>query len=429
MAVAHLYGLNPIPSEAPRAPRIFVEPEDFVSIAELARSISGCARACIRLEDAETGEMRLTFFPDLPGVRDLPAALLPDGRGQARLSGPSLRQEMQAAGLPDLAFWAGFTLRSMDGRMLGVLCLMDEVPRELSETALAQLRHLAEVLSRGIGMAASTIRATARQSLGLIEDLAELEEGAASPAVTGLLRYAAGRVPTSGEAMAMRIAGLADMSGGLLMLTPTAKDILYTHGFRLANPRAVEVGEPVDEPVVLHLGDGTAVPAAAPEFHTMARLRIGEVHHDIARDDETERFAFRITGSDDPWVMLDNGLEQGWPEMAAEIIKRTRDATFDYVRMHMIHNREAAHAPGEFVYDLYGMGWAVRGTPDHAEARGADGVWRAFDAAHIRHDAPRDFSALAAFAAIPDLADRIGADVHEWSKRIAAGSEVTPVFG
>lgn len=425
MAVAHLYGLNPVSSEAPRAPRIFVEPEDFSSVAELARSISGCARACIRLEDAETGEMRLAFFPELPGVRDLPAALLPDGRGQARLSGPSLRQEMQAAGLPDVAFWAGFTLRSLDGRMLGVLCLMDEVPRELSETALTQLRHLAQILSRGIGMAASTIRAMARQSLGLMEDLAELEEGAVSPAVTGLLRYAAGRVPTSGEAMAMRIAGLAEMSGGMLLLTPTAKDILYTHGFRLANPRAVEVMEAAEEPVVIALD---AAPAAT-EFHTMARLRIGEVHHDIARDDETEKFAFRITGSDDPWVVLDNGLEEGWPEMAAEIIKRTRNATFDYVRMHMIHNREAAHAPGEFVYDLYGIGWAVRGTPDHAEARGEDGVWRVFAASHISHDAPRDFSALAAFAAIPDLAERIGADVHEWSKRIAAGSEVTPVFG
>ncbi|NBE09170.1 hypothetical protein [Paragemmobacter ruber] len=427
MAVAHLYGLNPVPSEAPRAPRLSVEPEDFASVAELARSISGCARACIRLEDAETGEARLSFFPPLYGVRDLPAALLPDGRGQAQLSGPSLRQEMQAAGLPDLAFWAGFTLRSLDGRMLGVLCLMDEVPRELSETALAQLRLLAEILSRGIGMAASTIRAMARQSLGLMEDLAEVEDGAVSPAVTGLLRYAAGRVPGSGEAMAMRIAGLADMSGGKLLLTPTARDILYTHGFRLANPKTVEAEAPAEAPVMLMPVE--VAPQAAAEFHTMARLRIGEVHHDIARDEETDKFAFRITGSGAPWVLLENGLEEGWPEMAAEIIKRTRNATFDYVRMHMIHNRDASHEPGEFVYDLYGMGWSVRGTPDFAEAKGADGMWRVFDASHISPDAPRDFSAQAAFAAIPDLADRIGADVHEWSKRIAAGSEVTPVFG
>lgn len=425
MAVAHLYGLNPIQSEAPRAPRMFVEPGDFASVAELARSISGCARACIRLEDPDSGQTRLVFFPDLKGVSDLPEALLPVEQSVARLGGPSLQQQMRAAGLPDLAFWAGFSLRSQDGRLLGVLGLMDPEHRELSDTVLTQLAHLADILSRGIGMAASTIRALARQSLGLIEDVAELDSGAASAALTGLLRYAAGRVPSSAEAMAMRIAGLADLSGGLLLLTPPARDILYTHGFRNLPKEGMEVPAPVAGAVA----PAPAEAAEAVEFSTMARLRIGEVHHDIARDDETEKFAFRISGTGQPWVLLDNGLEQGWPEMAAEIIKRTRNATFDYVRMHMIHDREAASGPGEFVYNLYGIVWSVRGTPDKAEARGEDGVWRTFDAAHVSHDAPRDFSALAAFAAIPDLAERIGQDVHEWSKRIAAGSEVTPVFG
>lgn len=424
MAVAHLYGLNPIQSEAPRAPRMFVEPGDFASVAELALSISGCARACIRLEDPESGQIRLAFFPELKGVSDLPEALLPVDQAVARLGGPSLQQQMRAAGLPELAFWAGFSLKSQDGRLLGVLGLMDPQHRELSDQVLGQLAHLADILSRGIGMAASTIRALARQSLGLIEDVSELDSGAASAALTGLLRYAAGRVPSSAEAMAMRIAGLADLSGGLLLLTPPARDILYTHGFRNLPKEGMEVPAPAGSPA-----PASAAPAKAVEFSTMARLRIGEVHHDIARDDETEKFAFRISGTDAPWVLLDNGLEQGWPEMAAEIIKRTRNATFDYVRMHMIHDREAASAPGEFVYNLYGIEWAVRGTPDQAEARGEDGVWTGFDAAHVSHDAPRDFSALAAFAAIPDLAERIGQDVHEWSKRIAAGSEVTPVFG
>ena len=180
----------------------------------------------------------------------------------------------------------------------------------------------------------------------------------------------------------------------------------------------------------MKLPEPDAVPEPEPEaFRPMARLRIGEVHHDIARDEETDKFAFRITGSGQDWVLLDNGLEEGWPEMAAEIIKRTRNATFDYVRMHMIHKRDADMPAGEFLYDLYGMEWSVRGSPAMAEARGADGVWRAFEAGDIAADAPRDFSARAAFTAIPGLAERIAADVHEWSKRIAAGSEITPVFG
>ena len=418
MAVAHLYGLKPVENETPRAPRMFVEPEDFASVAELARSIAGVERACIRLQDEETGEMRITFFPPLPGVRDLPPALLPNGRGLSQMEGHSLSAEMAAAGLPDLAFWAGFALKSPNGRVLGVLGLMDASHHHLAESVLQQLNQLAGILSVGIGMAASVIRVLARQTLGVIEDVAEVEEGAASPALTGLMRYASGKLPSSAEAMAMRIAGLADLSGGMLLLTPPAKAILYTHGFRLSDPQGMRVAE----------SEVVAEPEPAA-FRPMARLRIGEVRHDIARDDETDKFAFRITGSDADWVLLDNGLEEGWPEMAAEIIKRTRNATFDYVRMHMIHKRDAVMPEGAFLYDLYGMEWAVRGTPEQAEARGADGVWHAFDAAHVSPDAPRDFSALAAFAAVPDLAARIGDDVHEWCKRIAAGSEITPIFG
>ena len=418
MAVAHLYGLKPVTPEVPRAPRMFVEPPDFASVAELARAISGCERACIRLQDEETGEMRIAFFPDLPGVRDLPPMLLPNGRGMAQLDAGSMKDEMAAAGFADLAFWAGFALKSSSGRVLGVLGLMDSRSRDLSESALQQLSQLAGILSVGVAMAGSVIRVLARQTLGVIEDVAEIDEGAASPALMGLMRYASGRLPSSAESMAMRIAGLAELQNGMLLLTQPAKAILYTHGFRLDDPQGMKVEEPV------------VVPEPEPEaFRPMARLRIGEVHHDIARDEETDKFAFRITGTDDAWVLLDNGLEEGWPEMAAEIIKRTRNATFDYVRMHMIHHRDAVMPEGEFLYDLYGMEWAVRGTPDHAEARGADGVWRRFDAAHVPADATRDFSALAAFAAIPGLAERIGQDVHEWSKRIAAGSEITPVFG
>jgi|GEM_PF-3789238 len=419
MAVAHLYGYTPVQAEAPRAPRITVDPEDFAAVADLAKSISGCSRAFIRLADPDSGQMRLAFFPPLPGVTDLPAALLPDGQGISRMSGPSLQEEMRAAGLPGLAFWGCFTLRSVEGRVLGELGVMDEARHDLPEAVMAQLAQLAEILARGVGMAASTIRVLARQTLGLLEDIGEIDGDAASPAVMGLLRYAAGRVPSSSEAMAMRIAGLAEVEGGLLLLSPAANGMLYNRGFRLAETAPVAVPEEV----------ATVAPVATADFQPVARLRIGEVHHDIARDEVTERFAFRFTGTQDPWTVLEKGLEDGWPEMTAEVIAKTRNATFDYVRMHMIHKRDASTVAGEFVYDLYGLEWTVRGTPDHAEARGEDGVWRTFDAAHIGHDAPRDFSALAAFTAIPDLVAKIGSDVHEWSKRIAAGSEVTPIFG
>ncbi len=81
-----------------------------------------------------------------------------------------------------------------------------------------------------------------------------------------------------------------------------------------------------------------------------------------------------------------------------------------------------------FRYDLYGMEWMVRGTPEHAEMRTPATDWVRFDASGVRADAPRDFSAVAALAGIADIEARIGQDVYDWSKRIAAGAEITPIF-
>jgi hypothetical protein len=241
MAVAHLYGLTPIRSEAPRAPRMSVEPSDFATVADLALSISGCSRVCIRLTNPDTGEVRLAFFPERStegtpkggSLIDLPAALLAQGQRVVQIAGTALEQEAAEAGFPGLTLYAGFTLRSQEGRKLGVLTVLDERQSEMPEAVLLQLRQLAEILSRGIGMAASTVRTMARQSLGLMQDLLELDEQAVSAEVTGLLRYAAGREPSVAEAMAMREAGLAVEAEGVLLLTPMARDILYIHGFRV----------------------------------------------------------------------------------------------------------------------------------------------------------------------------------------------------
>ena len=94
----------------------------------------------------------------------------------------------------------------------------------------------------------------------------------------------------------------------------------------------------------------------------------------------------------------------------------------------MIHERDVALPEGQYHYDLYGMGWTVRGTPEHAEVslNGAD--WAVFDASGVAWDSPRDLSARAALAGYPDIGERIGGDVHEWCKRLAAGSEVVPIF-
>lgn len=383
---------------------------DFRDIADLAREISGAGYACIRL--AGEGEGRVRFYPEREGVADLPAALLRSERAVAD------EAELDAAGFSGMQFWAGFPLRGPSDEVIGLMGVMDDAPHVLTQRTLRQLQMLADILASKVVLAESAIEVMARRMLRLVEDVVEVDDAAASPALRGLLRFAAGDTPNSTEAMALRIAGLADAKGGKLVLTDIAEGILSHHGIGGA-ARAAEIPEPVLAEVAV---------AKGPDFSPMARLRIGEVYHDIARSDALEALAFRLSGRDAAWQVLENGLEEGWPEIIAEVLRKTRNVVLDYVRMHMIHERDAKLPEGEYRYDLYGMRWTLRGTPDHAEVSVDGGDWVAFDASGVSWDQPRDLSALAALAGYPDIGARIGTDVHEWCKRIAAGSEVTPIF-
>ena len=170
-------------------------------------------------------------------------------------------------------------------------------------------------------------------------------------------------------------------------------------------------------------------PAVCTRFDAFARLRIGEMVHDIGRCDVTDRMAFRPTGSDMDWLPLMHGFEEGWPEIAAEIIARTRNATRDYIRMHMIRHREVAMPEGEREYDLYGLMLRVRGTGEAAEVWQDETGWVEFDTSPVAESAdPRDLAAQALIAALPDLEDRIGADVKGWARRLAQGAQISPIL-
>lgn len=416
MAVAQFYGVKAEANEgigSGQEQRI-VALSDFGAVADLARAISGASGACIRV--GEGAAVRIAFYPAREGVTDLPAALL---RGEKAVD---VAPEPGVAGLPGVQFWAGFPLRAPSGAVLGLLGVMDDAPLALSQGVIAQLQGLADVLARQVLLAEAAVAVLARRSLQLVEDVTEVDDSAASPVLRGLLRFACGEVPSSTEAMAMRIAGLAEAKGGKLVLTAVAEGILAQQGFDRGMTEA-----PMPEAAMIDAAV-EAVASPADDFSPMARLRIGEQSYDVARSEAIGALAFRATGTEAAWQVLENGLEEGWPEIIAEVLRKTRDVVMDYVRMHMIHERDAALPEGQYRYDLYGMGWTVRGTPERAEVS-VDGMnWLGFDAASVGWDQPRDLSARAAVAGYPDLGDRIGADVHEWCKRIAAGSEVTPIF-
>lgn len=185
--------------------------------------------------------------------------------------------------------------------------------------------------------------------------------------------------------------------------------------------------------VALHAGLTQMIPPSAPftavcsQFEPFARLRIGEAVFDIGRCDATDRMAFRTTGTDRDWATLMHSFEEGWPEIAAEIIARTRNALRDYIRMHMIRHREITLPEGEREYDLYGLLWRVRGTQEAAEVWQPESGWVEFDTTSVMesHD-PRDLAAQALIAALPDLNERIGADVKGWARRLAQGAQISP---
>lgn len=187
--------------------------------------------------------------------------------------------------------------------------------------------------------------------------------------------------------------------------------------------------------VAIHAGLPQMVPPAVdPQsvcsfFEAFARLRIGEDVHDIGRCDVTDRMAFRPTGSTQDWLPLMHNFEQGWPEIAAEIIARTRNAMRDYIRMHMIRHREVTMPEGEREYDLYGILWRVRGTGEAAEVWQDGAGWMEFDTSAVAesHD-PRDLAAQALIAALPDLDERIGGDVQGWARRLAQGAQISPIL-
>lgn len=414
MAVAQFYGAKAEVVDAAGQGQRIVALSDFGAVADLARAISGASGACIRVGDGAA--VRVAFYPAREGVTDLPAALL---RGEkAGAIGP----ELGAAGLAGVQFWAGFPLRGPSGAVLGLMGVMDDAPLALSQGVIAQLQGLADVLARQVVLAEAAVAVLARRSLQLIEDVTEVDDSAASPVLRGLLRFACGEVPSSTEAMALRIAGLAEAKGGKLVLTAVAEGILAQQGFDSGMTEAALPESALPEAA----GEAAAVPE--DDFSPMARLRIGEQSYDVARSEAIEALAFRPTGTEVAWRVLENGLEEGWPEIIAEVLRKTRDVVIEYVRMHMIHERDAALPEGQYRYDLYGMGWTVRGTPERAEVSVDGTTWLAFDATSVGWDQPRELSARAAVAGYPDIGDRIGADVHEWCKRIAAGSEVTPIF-
>lgn len=123
--------------------------ERFDRITRIARHLFGVPIALISLVDA-----RRQWFKSASGleVRETPRevsfcghAILGSGALviEDALRDPRFADNPLVTGAPGVRFYAGFPLRSREGRALGTLCLVDHAPRGFAEADVLRLRDLA----------------------------------------------------------------------------------------------------------------------------------------------------------------------------------------------------------------------------------------------------------------------------------------------
>lgn len=294
--------------------------------------------------------------------------------------------------------------------------------------------HLTEAQTEANGAAASpTARYyTTGDFLDMITALREHDPGAASHTLVGLLRMACEGKATPVEQTALRIAGLGEMDGQSLRLTHTAMHLLgryssgeYDGDVRSGRFNAANDDEPAEKTAADIINEHS------PEL--IARLRIGGVDYMIGEIPSMDMLVFHQM--DDPtgeWKNLHNTVEEGWSQVAAEIIAQTRDTTREYIRMHMIHRRNVNAGDNIRLFDLYGFEWYLQINDDKTvDVRLGDREdWTPVDLEGINdiEEEQGEIAVRALMTAFPGAGDHFKRDISDWSRRIAAGASVMPAF-
>lgn len=260
--------------------------------------------------------------------------------------------------------------------------------------------------------------------LDLIDALRDFDPGAASLSLTGLLRMASHVPATPAEQTALRIAGLGELSAKEFILSKTAQDMLYDfstgdYSGNVRPGRRVRVKEEEVE---------DESPRLTGAVEPVARLCIGGVNYVIGEMTDLDMLAYRNESGGD-WLPLANTVEEGWSAIAAEIISLTRDTTREYIKMHMIHRRNAGLGPDIRAFDLHGFQWYIRLNDEGCAVR-VDGLdWQPVEIGDLDHELDLGkIAVLSLLTAIPDAESHFRDDVTAWAKRIAAGAMVMPVF-
>lgn len=430
--MTHPYGIAPqsFPDHAQPTPGPTAgKPADpLATFILLAQEIAECPIAYISLTADRHLRILSHSFPASFALAELPAGLSIGPNDETVIADlrlhPVLRHAAVVEYSPSFVFWAGHPLVAQDGTRLGLLGLLDYHPRTHAAGTTRALEHLASLIARQISAGEERRQSVAKRVIGLIDELSDQKTDPDSHVLKGILRLAADRSPRPVETTALRIAGLVDVSNGLLSLTPEGRSTLSAYGFcpdlRMSTKPEADGAALAQTPVVAEK------PAILDAPEAFARLRIGEKSHVIGTL-PSGALAFCREGAAE-WHALRNGVEEGWAEISAEIIQKSDTAIFDYVRMHMIQHHDAAIPTEDADFDLHGLGWGLRQTTEGAFLRLEKGDWHPV----VVDIAPGEAGLRGAAAGLllthsPDIAERIASDVHAWARRIAAGASVMPL--
>ena len=268
--------------------------------------------------------------------------------------------------------------------------------------------------------------------LDMITALRDHDPGAASHTLVGLLRMACEGIATPVEQTALRIAGLAEIEGQELNLTRTAYHLLgrFSSGEYEGDVKSGRIHADNDD-TEAEKSAADIISEQSPEL--IARLRIGGVDYMIGEIPAMEMLVFhRMDDPDSEWKNLNNTVEEGWSQVAAEIIAQTRDTTREYIRMHMIHRRNINAGDNIRLFDLYGFEWYLRTNEDETVDVTLSGRedWSPVDLEGINslEDEIGEVAVRALLIALPEAREHFSRDISDWSRRIAAGASVMPAF-
>jgi hypothetical protein len=317
----------------------------------------------------------------------------------------------------------GRVLHGPSGQPLAVLVFEQAYAGWSAHETLKGLDAVSNMIERQLWALSLGPALFAAPMLNLATHLQDIDHGAISHALGGLLRVLARKSPSRAETIAMQIAGIAQSAQASLdmrdvILTDQAQQLLDQIG----------IGRMTGEVAVVAF-DSQQVEDNKPKrpeiLEPFARLRVLEEDFEIAEVPDTEHFWFRKVGApQEDWQVLANRAADGWAAIASEVVQATRDVPMEYARMHMIRRRDVQMDEIAEVYDINGVVWWVRQGERGLEARLHGDTWHEID---IEPGQPsRDVAIRALHRLAPTLFDMLSVPARDWVNRMCRSVQITP---